>query len=109
MQIEWIERNKLRINNRARNLYYLITKKKGTDKLIERCCDFKLLEQKCQEYMEKNGIREEEILYKKEIQVYNTYVTPNIKNKIFTKENKNAIIFIEYKQLFEVEIVLLHT
>ena len=64
MQLDWIEKNKLRINNRAKNLYYLVTYKKAEEKLIERCCDFKLLEQKCQEYMDKNGIREEEILYR---------------------------------------------
>lgn len=63
MQMEWIEINKLRINNRAKNLYYLVVEKKATEKLIERCCDFKLLEEKCQEYMDKNNIMEEEILY----------------------------------------------
>lgn len=63
MQMEWIERNRLRINNRAKNLYYLVVEKKATEKLIERCCNFKLLEEKCQEYMDKNNIMEEEILY----------------------------------------------
>lgn len=63
MQIEWIEKNKLRINNRAKNLYYLVNEKKATEKLIQRCCNFKLLEQKCQELMEQNNIMEEEILY----------------------------------------------
>lgn len=62
-QIEWIEKNKLRINNRAKNLYYLILQKRVTPLLLERCCNFKLLENKCQEYMDKNGINEDEILY----------------------------------------------
>ena len=63
MQMDWIEKNKLRINNRAKNLYYLVIQKKATEKLIERCCDFKLLEQKCQEFMDNNNIKEDEILY----------------------------------------------
>ena len=63
MQINWIEKNELRISNRAKNLYYLVTEKKANKELIDRCCDFRLLEQKCQEFMEKNGIKEEEILY----------------------------------------------
>lgn len=63
MQIDWIEKNTLRINNRAKNLYYLVVQKKATEKLIERCCDFKLLEEKCQEYMINNNIKEDEILY----------------------------------------------
>lgn len=64
LQINWIEKNKLRINNRAKNLYYLVSEHKATEKLIQRCCDFKLLETKCQEYMEVNSIKEDEILYK---------------------------------------------
>lgn len=64
MQLDWIEKNDLRINNRAKNLYYLVIHKKAEKKLIQRCCDFKLLEQKCQEYMDKNNIKEDEILYK---------------------------------------------
>ena len=62
-QIEWINKNRLRINNRARNLYYLIVENKANKGLISRCCNFKLLEYKCQEYMIINNIREEEILY----------------------------------------------
>lgn len=62
-QMEWIDKNSLRINNRARNLYYLVVEKKATKELILRCCDFKLLEKKCQEYMDLNGLKEEEILY----------------------------------------------
>ena len=62
-QMEWINTNSLRITNRARNLYYLVTEKKATKDLIFRCCDFKLLEKKCQVYMDLNGIKEEEILY----------------------------------------------
>ena len=63
MQIKWIEQNHLRIQNRARNLYYLIMHKNTTDALLERCCDFKLLERKCDEFMKENELNEEEILY----------------------------------------------
>ena len=62
-QMEWINRNSLRITNRARNLYYLVIEKKANKELISRCCDFKLLEIKCQEYMDLNSIGEEEIIY----------------------------------------------
>ena len=63
MQMEWINKNELRIKNRARNLYYLILHKNTTDKLLERCCDFVLLERKCNEFMVKHSLSEEEILY----------------------------------------------
>ena len=62
-QMDWIEKNKVRINNRAKNLYFLIIKKKATDYLIERCCNFKLLEEKCCEYMNGNSLMEDEVLY----------------------------------------------
>ena len=62
-QMEWIDKNSLRITNRARNLYYLVIENKANKDLILRCCDFKLLEKKCQEYMDLNGLKEEEILY----------------------------------------------
>lgn len=63
LQIRWIEINNSKINNRARNLYYLVTNQKAKEELIKRCCDFKLLELKCQEYMKLNNLREDEILY----------------------------------------------
>ena len=63
MQLDWAEKNKVRINNRAKNLYYLVIQKKATKSLIDRCCNFKLLEKKCQDFMDMNGISEEDILY----------------------------------------------
>ena len=63
MQMDWIEKNRVRINNRAKNLYFLVIQKKATDKLIERCCDFKLIEDKCQEFMKEHGIAEDELKY----------------------------------------------
>ena len=61
--MKWINLNELRIQNRARNLYYLILNKHATAQLENRCCDFRLLERKCDEYMKENNLREEEILY----------------------------------------------
>ena len=62
-QIKWINQNELRIQNRARNLYYLILNQHATEQLVKRCCDFRLLERKCNEFMKENNLREEEILY----------------------------------------------
>ena len=62
-QIKWINLNELRIHNRARNLYYLILNGNATKQLQDRCCDFKLLEKKCDDYMVENKLNEEEILY----------------------------------------------
>ena len=63
MQIEWINKNELRISNRARNLYYLILHNHTTKDLLMRCCDFRLLERKCDDFMKENELNEEEILY----------------------------------------------
>lgn len=54
MQMNWIENNSTRINNRAKNLYYLVIQKNAQQDLINRCCDFKLLEEKYQEFMNNN-------------------------------------------------------
>ena len=62
-QMKWINQNELRIQNRARNLYYLILNQHATEQLENRCCDFRLLERKCNEFMKENNLREEEILY----------------------------------------------
>ena len=62
-QVKWIYNNKVRIENRARNLYYLIAKGNVTKELESRCCNFKLLERKCDDFMRENNIKEEEILY----------------------------------------------
>lgn len=62
-QIRWINQNRLRIHNRARNLYYLILNGHTTEQLKKRCCNFKLLERKCDEFMKEHELNEEEILY----------------------------------------------
>ena len=62
-QIRWINQNELRIHNRARNLYYLVLNGHTTEELLRRCCNFRLLEKKCDDFMRENGVNEEEILY----------------------------------------------
>lgn len=62
-QIRWINQNELRIHNRARNLYYLISNGHTTKELSRRCCDFRLLERKCDDFMREYEVNEEEVLY----------------------------------------------
>jgi len=62
-QVVWLNINQKKIQNKAKELYYLVTTKAATKDLIDRCCDFKLLEKKCAEYMYENEIHEDEILY----------------------------------------------
>lgn len=60
----------------AKKLYKLITEKKAPEKLAVRCCDFKLLEQKCIEYREL-------LLSQKEIAITTTKEDCKINPKIF--------------------------
>lgn len=62
-QMRWINQNELRIHNRARNLYYLISNGHTTKELLRRCCDFRLLERKCDDFMREYEVKEEEVLY----------------------------------------------
>ena len=55
-QLNWVQNNQERINNRARNLYYLVIQGKANTDLIERCCNFRLLEEKCQEFIDNRKI-----------------------------------------------------
>lgn len=45
-QLNWIQKNSQRINNRARCLYYLVSHGNANADLINRCCNFELLEEK---------------------------------------------------------------
>ena len=47
-QLTWCNLNKSLIISKAEKLYYSIINNKC--KIAQRCCDFSLLEQKCQEY-----------------------------------------------------------
>lgn len=62
-QMRWIKTNTLRIQNRARNLYYIISNGHANKELQDRCCNFKRLEKICNNYMKENHVNEEEILY----------------------------------------------
>lgn len=52
-QINWCneKENKEIILNKAKSLYNKVIHKKVPSKIIERCCDFKLLEEKCKEFI----------------------------------------------------------
>ena len=51
-QIYWLNRNSKKILGRAKKLYDRYLSGKLDEKIAKRCCDFKLLEEKCQEYKE---------------------------------------------------------
>lgn len=50
-QLSWCNVNKATIVRKAEQLYHSITTGKANANLINRCCKFALLEQKCQEYV----------------------------------------------------------
>jgi len=51
-QLSWCTENRDNIIKKATKLYNIIIEGKVSDTLIERCCDFRLLEQRCVEYAE---------------------------------------------------------
>lgn len=63
IQIEWLNKYKYKIEDKAEKLYYSVISNNAQINLIQRCCNFKLLEEKCYEYMKDNMIREDEIIY----------------------------------------------
>ncbi len=62
-QLSWCNSSRNRITKRAYSLYRNIKYDNVTEKLKERCCDFELLEKICYTYMNKNMIKEDEIIY----------------------------------------------
>ena len=50
-QLNWLNHNREKIINKANKLYDLYICGKLPLNIIERCCDFKLLEEKCREYI----------------------------------------------------------
>lgn len=63
-QVAWCNIHMDEIIDTAEKLYYLICySNKANIMLRNRCCDFRLLERKCIEYMKENTLREEEFLY----------------------------------------------
>lgn len=49
-QIYWLNRNKEKLYGRARKLYELYVNGRLNKSISDRCCNFKLLEEKCDEY-----------------------------------------------------------
>lgn len=63
-QIAWCNIHIEEILQTAEKLYYLLCySQKPNIQLHSRCCNFKLLEKKCIEFMKENTLREEEFLY----------------------------------------------
>ena len=63
-QLIWCNQNSKEIIKTAEKLYNSICYSDKPDSMLKkRCCNFKLLERKCIEFMKVNTLREEEFLY----------------------------------------------
>lgn len=51
-QIDWCNKNIEKILKATSKIYYTITLNKANKRLMDRCCNFKLLEEKCLEYQD---------------------------------------------------------
>ena len=49
-QLAWLNQNYIQVKNKSFKLYDLYNKGKLSDNIKSRCCNFKLLEEKCIEY-----------------------------------------------------------
>ena len=49
-QLAWLNENYIQVKNKSLKLYNLYNKGKLSDNIKSRCCNFKLLEEKCMEY-----------------------------------------------------------
>lgn len=49
-QLEWLNANYYQVKNKSFKLYNLYNSGKLPENIMKRCCDFKLLEQKCNQY-----------------------------------------------------------
>ena len=49
-QLDWLNANSIQLKNKAFKLYKLYTSNILSNNVKDRCCDFKLLEEKCTEY-----------------------------------------------------------
>lgn len=50
LQLIWLNRNYIKVTKKAKNLYYFYKANKLKENVSKRCCNFTLLEEKCQEY-----------------------------------------------------------
>ena len=49
-QLSWCDKNKVSLLTKAEKLYSLVEQNRVPSQVLDRCCNFKLLEQKCIEY-----------------------------------------------------------
>lgn len=49
-QVNWLNENYIQVKNKSRKLYDLFNCGKLSSNIMDRCCNFKLLEKKCEEY-----------------------------------------------------------
>ena len=49
-QLEWLNANYYQVKNKSLKLYNLYNNGKLPENIMKRCCNFKLLEEKCKEY-----------------------------------------------------------
>ena len=49
-QLNWLNENYIQVKNKSYKLYNLYVNNKLSNNIKVRCCDFKLLEEKCMEY-----------------------------------------------------------
>lgn len=49
-QLDWLNANYIQVKNKSKKLYQLYVNEKLSNNIKSRCCDFKLLEEKCLEY-----------------------------------------------------------
>ena len=49
-QIKWLNENYIQVMNKSYKLYYLYNKERLSKNIMDRCCNFKLLEEKCDIY-----------------------------------------------------------
>ena len=49
-QLEWLNANYYQVKNKSFKLYNLYNNGKLPENIMKRCCDFKLLEEKCKQY-----------------------------------------------------------
>lgn len=93
-QLSWCNSNRDAIINKARKLYKIITEGKAPEKLSKRCCDFKLLETKCIEYMNIINVRQAQIDAA-------AALSEKIKSGNLTNEDINAFNNMQIDQLKE--------
>jgi len=58
MQLMWLNKNSSKVRNKAKNLYNGYKNKTLYLSVYARCCNFPLLEEKCQKYQENHKIKE---------------------------------------------------